>query len=247
MEVLYLVLGALIQFLLDQLYEKLKPWLQLRKLSAVLPISRNNQTHEILVRASLEVLSSGGGEKSKRAYTHSSETLSLQSLSKILHGTPAKLKFRYDDGGHGDWIILGLSRKSKISQATLDDIRSKTGITVVKGEGTHQFFCMPDGQTYRCVHVPDPKFETIVTKDYGIIYRSANDQGNLVLLCGGIHMFGTQAAVEVAFSAAFIERVRKSGASEYAQLVEVGVLADGLTIDPASIRWRDLPFVAVCR
>lgn len=247
MEVLYLVLGALIQFLLDHFYEKLKPWFRLRKLNAVLPISRNNQTHEIFIRSSLEVLSLGSGGKSKRAYTHSSETLSLQLLSKLLHGTPAKLKFQYDDANHGDWIILGLSRKSRISQATLDDITNKTCITVVKGEDSHQYFSMPDGKTYRCAHVPDPDFETLVTKDYGIIYRATNDQGNLVLLCGGIHMFGTQAAVEVAFSDAFIERVRRSGASEYAQLVEVGVLADGLTIDPASIKWRDLPFVVARR
>ncbi len=247
MEILYLVLGALIQFLLDQLYEKVKPWLRLRKLGAVLPISHNNQTCEIFIRASLEVLSAGRGGKSKRAYTHSSETLSLQLLSKILHGTPAKLRFQYDNASHGDWIILGLSRKSKISQVTLDDIKSKTGITVVRGDEAHQYFRMPDGKTYRCAHAPDQEFETIVTKDYGIIYRAANDQGNLALLCGGIHMFGTQAAVEVAFSGAFIERVRASGASEYAQLVEVGVLPDGLTIDPASIKWRELPFVAVGR
>jgi hypothetical protein len=245
MEILYLVLGALFQFLLDLSYKKVRPFIELRKLSNVLPLSSGNKTREIFIRASLEVLAAGGGEKSKRAYTHSSETLSLQLLTKILHGTPVMLKFQYEDTSHGDWIILGLSRKSKISQVTIDEIKSRSGITIVKGEGSHQFFSIPNGETYRCVHVPDPEFETLVTKDYGIIYRSVNDQGNVLLLCGGIHMFGTQAAVEVAFSDAFIKHVRDSGAHEYAQIVEVSVLPDGLTIDPASVKWRNLPFVVL--
>ena len=97
-------------------------------------------------------------------------------------------------------------------------------------------------QELRCSHVHDEEFESRVEKDYGIIVRIQGDNGNCLLLCGGIHMFGTQGALEVAISESFIRQVQQSRAKEFVQVVEVPVLKDGGSINREGLRWKELPF-----
>jgi len=241
--------GSALGVVFDRGYKKYEFWSRLRKLCHVLPLNRDNREGDIYIRPSLEILSGGEGGASKRAYTHAGEVIALQDLGRVLHGTMVKLRFRYDDrvdDPKADWIILGLSRKkSTIAQSIFDKMTNEYGIEVVKGSGSHQYFKLGDGSEFRCRHVPDPAYESRVTTDFGIIYRSYNGSGGLILLCGGIHMCGTQAALEVAISADFCRRVKRSRAREFAQIVEVPVLDDGITIDRDGIKWRDLPFVTL--
>jgi hypothetical protein len=249
MEILYLIIGALLGFALERSNDAITPRLRLRRLKYILPIINPADQRDIFIRPSIEVLTAGSGGRSKRAYTHSCETIALQTLSRVFHGLPINLIFSYNDFAsteYAGWILLGLSReKSKISESLFEQIKQETKIRVVKGQGTHQFIQDASGKQYKCQHVDDDEFETKVTKDYGLIYRGVSNNGNAILLCGGIHMFGTQAAVEVALSEPFIERIRSAKSFAFAQVVEVAVRDDGITIDPGSIRWRDLPFVSV--
>jgi len=244
-----LFVGSALGVFFDRGYKKYEFWSQLRELIHVLPLNRDNQHGDIYIRPSLEILPGGGGGASKRAYTHAGEVIALQDLGRALHGTMAKLRFRYDervDDPKADWIILGLSRKkTRIAQSIFDRMKEKYGIEVVKGSGSHQYFKLKNGPEFRCKHAPDPIYESRVVTDFGIIYRARNGSGGLILLCGGIHMCGTQAALEVAISADFCRRVKQSKATEFAQIVEVPVLEDGITIDRDGIRWKDLPFVVL--
>lgn len=169
----------------------------------------------------------------------------------MLTNLPLELHFDYNvvsSEAYKSWILLGLSRKTMLPPDIYDRIDAETGIRVVKTTNSplfhHQFLRGPDGTEYHCEHVPDSNFESRVIRDYGLIYRSVLDNGVSLLLCGGIHTFGTLAAVEVAFSDEFRKRAAIAKRFGFAQIVEVGVREDGINIDRNSIRWKTLPFVA---
>lgn len=239
------VLGAIFGLVVERLKALYISRVQLRKFRHVLPLSKLTGG-VIHIRPSRDIIASGNGGKSKRAYTHSAETIALHQISRTVKHLPITLDFQYDDidtsDGNG-WIIFGTSRRmSKLTNALIDHINMDFSIRIEKGVNSHGYFKSADGNEYHCEHTSDDKYESRVTKDYGIIYRGAFDDGVLVLLCGGIHMFGTLAAVETAFSDKFIDRVKHDHASEYVQLVEVGVHEDGINIISESKRWEDLPF-----
>jgi hypothetical protein len=83
-----------------------------------------------------------------------------------------------------------------------------------------------------------------VTNDYGIIARRTLAGGRVVLLLAGIHMHGTLAAAHVALNPEFQQRVLQRKYANFAQLVSVRVLRDGVSIDVTSLdEWMSLPFV----
>lgn len=247
--VLGAILGAAMRTPLEHAFAKIVGWRRMRRLQYVLPLGRENQSVELLIRPSLEVMSSGRKGASKRGYTHAAEVEALTLLLRKTLGTPFKINFRYGEvstEAREDWIIFGLSRhRSDISDGLLAEVDGRFGIKIVKDdtefEFAHQYF-QTAAATFRCEHAKDEQHHSKVTIDYGLIARLKMIGGNYVLLCGGIHMFGSQAALEVALDPEFIDRVRQASASEFAQLVKVGVKSDGLFIDRSSIQWKTLPF-----
>jgi hypothetical protein len=243
-------LGWAIKYTQDKISAARAPGKRLKRLMHVLPITNHRVQNTIRIRTSVDIFAAGEGIKSKRGYTHISEAIALQVIADVVHGLPS-IKLAFDHGPQIDAvdscrIVLGLSRtKSKISNRLFDRIGTSTGIDLIKGTTVHQYFRDRQGTEYKCEHIEDPDFSTRVIKDYGMIYRCVGDSGGALLLCGGIHMFGTQAAVQVALGDEFIERVEGAGCREFLQLVEVSVHDDGITIDLDSVRWRDLPFIPV--
>lgn len=194
MEFILLVIGVVIGFLLDRAYDTIAPRMRLRRLKHILPITELSDNNELYIRPSLEILALGAGEKSKRGYTHSCETIALQTLSAEVHALPIKLIFDYSDRKIGDnqgLILLGLSReKSKLPSQVLDRIASSTGIIIEKPVDSHQFFRDSEGNEYHCEHLKDPKYETKVVKDFGIIYRGTSETGSpLVNLWRNSHVW----------------------------------------------------------
>jgi hypothetical protein len=250
-ELIFIVAGIVLRSVYQALQAYIYPRYRLRRLRRILPISDVSTQKDVLIRPSLEIQPAGMNGKSKRAYTHSSETIALQKIAEDLANLPLNLHFNYDVVAaekYSSWILLGLSRKTILPKEIYDQLESETGIRVVKTTRgptfNHQFFRGPDGTEYHCEHVPDPAYESRVTKDFGLIYRSVLNNGASVLLCGGIHMYGTLAAVEVAFSEEFQKRAAKARNFRFAQIVEVQVREDGINIDRTSIKWKSLPFVA---
>lgn len=248
------VLGVALQSAFEALWSYIHPRYRLRRLRRILPIKDLATQRHILVRPSLEILKEGKNGKSKRGYTHSSETIALQKIAKMLANLPIELHFDYNvvaSESFKAWILLGLSRKTMLPADIYDRIHSETGIRVVKTTNApifhHQFIRVDDGSEYHCEHLPDPDYESRVVKDYGLIYRSVLENGVALLLCGGIHTFGTLAAVEVAFSEEFQKRAAKARNFAFAQVVSVRVRDDGINIDKTSIQWENLPFVATRR
>ena len=246
---------ALIGILLREIYQRLSryiaPRYRLRKLRRVLPIKDINQQNEVLIRPSLEITAMGKNGASKRGYTHANETIALQQISNVLADLPIKIHFDYNvvaSEVYKAWILLGLSRKTVLPSDIYEKLENETGIRVVKTSSgikfDHQYFRDSNGNEFHCEHVEDMEFESRVLKDYGLIYRTELENGACILLCGGIHMFGTQAAVEVMLSEDFQKRTAKAKKFTFAQIVEVMVRDDGINIDRNTIKWKELSFVA---
>ncbi len=246
--ILGVVVGNTIQFALGKVIDKWEMRRKANDLQNVLPISADNQNLSIALRPSLEVQKVGMNGKSKRGYTHSSEVIALQRLSKAIDGTPISLNFQYSSLNHNpmlDWIILGLSRKSEVQKELYSILEDKLGVFVVKVQSEiayeHQYIRVGT-EEYKCLHELDEEYDSLVVRDYGLIARIRLSTGNFVLLCGGIHMYGTQVALETAINPEFINFVKSKKAEEFCQIVEVSTRKDGLYIEPTSIRWKDLPF-----
>jgi len=228
-------------------------WRFFRRIRWVLPVSDevDDNTPILYVKPSLEVIRSGAkGVKSKRAYTHSCETVALAKLSSFLDDLPMHISFDYQrDMGmqQENWLLLGLSRNNVLSKSLLTDLEGSpiSSISFVEPENDHYFFRDQDGNEYKCKHKKDDNYESVVTSDHGIIYRKTMDNGAQVLLCGGIHMHGTQAALEVALSQEFQKEIQRRRCKEFVQMIHVRVLDDGLRINAASIQWRGLPFTCL--
>jgi hypothetical protein len=248
-EIILFILGLTLGFSFERAWEFSEPWRRLRRFWYVLPVSRRHARQTISIRPSLEVLMSGQSrQKSKRAYTHTAEVVALQELDNILRGLPLNVDFDYHqkmDTRKGNWILLGTGARTlnPLSNRVLAEIRSRPDLFLVTPEGECESFQDAMGVRYECNHVPDSTFGTRVTQDYGVIYRRIDENGDICLLCGGIHMHGTQAAAHVAFSHEFRAKVR--GFHQYLQLVKVRIEDDGLTISAPT--WKSLPFICIER
>lgn len=171
--------------------------------------------------------------------------LGVMNIVEYFEKLPAKIEFDYFPEikpGMKNVVVLGASERSDISRDLGAEL-AKRGIKVY-GNGVHAHFRDSSGNEYRCEHV-EADGKMIVSKDAGIIFRKQTHTGATILLCAGLHQFGTQAAAEVALSEEFLEKVRKKRFKQFVQFVMVDVVTQGkragLGIVGDSVRWRDLP------
>lgn len=253
-----ILISALVGFLLEKLMRMAHRQWETWRLSHVFPIQGLFQHRPLMVRPSIEIQSGGGDPPSKRAYTHSGETEALQALHEAFDVTPISIELDYSENlkntDHG-WVFLGLSRtKSKLDKKIIEEISLNTGMELVKPSKGHMFFRdTHSGMEYHCEHIPDDKFGTRVSVDYGLIYRGVTDNGVQFLLCGGIHMHATRAAIEVACSKEFVNRVKaacslmgrlqRKRCYGFFQLVQAVVSDDGIGISAKQTRWKDFGLI----
>ncbi len=242
----WMLLGALASLSLRIGYEKkISPWLDLRKLRQVLPVRDLPLKSSIRIRPSLEIIVAGNPQPSKRAYTHSCEVLALHKLYSKLHGLPINISADYSEKIQtmdANWILLGLRRNNPLSEAMVNELMSRTDLALVVTDGGEPYFRSSTANnqaSFKCEHDGDR-----VTKDYGVIYRKTMGTGNIWLLCSGIHMYGTQAALEIALNPDFIRTIRKKRCTQFIQLVEVHVDKSGIMIKP-DIEWKTLPLICI--
>jgi hypothetical protein len=99
-----------------------------------------------------------------------------------------------------------------------------------------------DSRTFNCTHdAAKPGYP--VTRDPGMIYRYTHNDKE-ILVCRGLHSFGTAAALEVALMKEFHERVKRSRAREFLQFVSVEV-NEGLYVNTGAIAWQGYPLIVV--
>lgn len=243
---LSLLIGAVASLILGIVYEKrVSPWFDLRKLRQVLPVQDLPLKSSIRIRPSLEIIVAGSPKRSKRAYTHSCEVLALHKLYGKLHGLPVNISADYSETIQmvdANWILLGLRRNNPLSETMVNELMARTDLALVVSGGGEPYFRSSTANneaSFKCEHDGDR-----VTKDYGIIYRKTMGTGNIWLLCAGIHMYGTQAALEIALNPDFIRKIRKNRCTQFIQLVEVEVDKSGIMINP-DIKWKTLPLICI--
>jgi|CXWL01.1.fsa_nt_gi hypothetical protein len=197
------------------------------------------------LRASFDTVEFGENPPTMRGYTHAGDVQAVMEIAEYFDHLPVEIEFDYFPEIRSDMrnvVIVGLSSRSDVSRELGQDLYN-LGLRV-KGINAHAFYRDAGGTEYHCEHLEsDGKF--IVTKDAGIIVRKSTQDGATILLCGGIHTFGSQAAAEVALSREFQRRVRKSKLKEFVQFVTVDVQSGGgragLAIVRHSIRWKEHP------
>jgi hypothetical protein len=214
--------------------------------SHVFPTNRDSQQRaQIHLRTSLDCIEYGENPSTLRGYTHSGDMVGAMAVMKYFHDLPVDVEFDYFSEITNDMknvVLMGASSRSDVCREIAADLYDR-GIRV-RGTNVHAYFRDASGKEYHCEH-SECGGKHIVTKDVGLIFRKISDTGVDVLLCGGIHTFGTQAAAHVALSADFQRKVRKSRLREFVQFVTVDVIRSGdragLALQQHTIRWRDLP------
>lgn len=245
------VAGALVSIVIEKLIRAITGRIRLRSLQYVLPLSPENQMNEIFIQPSFVVLGGGKGGQSKRGYTHTPEVEAIVQLILETIGTQIKLNFRYLDDTtrrDSDWIVLGLSAAySNLTDGATDTMRERFGVRICKppeADKGHASIHLGN-DVFSCTHVEDHEYGSRVACDYGIVCKMRLNHGRMMLICGGIHMFGTQAALETALSPEFISRVSGHRCSEFLQIVRAPVKKDGLFLDRSAVIWKTYPFVGL--
>ena len=199
----------------------------------------------IHIRASFEEVSFGTNPPTLRGYTHAGDLQAVMNIYEAFDRLPVRIKFDYFAQITREMrniVIIGASSRSDVSRDLGQELSARN--IRILGDGEHAHFRDSALVEYRCVHAEvDGRF--IVTKDIGVIFRKRTETGALILLCGGIHTFGSQAAAEVAALPEFQKRVRKAGYDQFVQFVTVEVIRlgplAGLGIKDDTICWKDLP------
>lgn len=221
---------------------------RLRMLGIVFPTTPGGGGNVCIhVRASLDELEFGSNPPTLRGYTHSGDILAVMDIMEHFRGLPAKIDFDYFSEIKEmmrNVVIIGGSKTSDISRDISKELITRGYRR--DGDAAHAYYLDPSGKEYHCEHiVHDGK--NIVSKDAGIIYRTRSDNGCEILFCGGLHTFGSQAAVAVALSKDFQKKVRETKARSFLQFVTVEIATDGpragLALKRQSIRWREFPLV----
>lgn len=220
--------------------------LQLGLAKRVFPAESSDNRRPVLhLRASFDAVEFGQNPPTLRGYTHSGDVQAIVRIFEFFDDLPVKLEFDYFPEIRHDMrnvIIVGLSSRSDVSRELAEELYS-FGVRV-KGDGNHGFYKDAAGVEYRCAHA-EKSNGFIVKADVGVVVRRKTESGCTILLCGGIHTFGSQAAAEVALSRDFQKRVKKSKLEEFVQFVTVDVQQSGdragLAAVRQSIRWKDLP------
>lgn len=199
----------------------------------------------IHLRASFDELVAGSGPPTLRGYTHSGDVQAIMSIADFFDPLPAKIEFDYFPEireGMRNVVVVGGSSRSDVSRDLTAEL-DRRGVRT-RGQNAHAYFKDKAGREYRCEHAETDR-GVIVTKDAGIIYRRTIDSGLTVLLCSGLHTFGSQAAATVALLPEFQRKVRNSRYKQFVQFVTVDVVASGdragLAPVRQSLRWQDLP------
>lgn len=199
----------------------------------------------IHLRASFDELVAGSHPPTLRGYTHSGDVQAIMSIADFFDPLPAKIEFDYFPAireGMRNVVVVGGSSRSDISRDLTAELAGR-GLRI-PGQNSHAYFRDKSGREYQCEHIESDR-GVIVTKDAGIIYRRTIDSGLTVLLCAGLHTFGSQAAATVALLPEFQRKVRRSGFKQFVQFVTVDVIKSGdragLAPVRQSLRWKDLP------
>lgn len=220
--------------------------LQLGLARHVFPADAANSSKPLIhIRASFDEVVFGENPPTLRGYTHSGDVQAVVQIFRYFDDLPVELEFDYFPEIRPEMknvVIVGLSSRSDVSRE-LGQMLYDLGIRV-RGEKQHAYYRDRAGGEYRCEH-REVDGRHITTKDAGIIVRRRTENGATILLCGGIHTFGSQAAVDVALSKPFQRLIRKRKLDEFVQFVTVDVQQGGsragLVAVRPSIRWKDLP------
>lgn len=232
--------GTPLGILLEKTYQRYKIRKEFKLIRNVFPVT--NDDNEIEVKCSVTKTLSGKNPPSLRAYVHSAETLALQKVAKYLGDISIRLKFSsfYGRPQEGtNLLLIGSGAYNELSEEIMKEMGE---LSYVRPSSSHAYFAYKD-KIFRCEHSTDDNRS--VKKDYAVILRKPVWENKIVLLLAGIHMHGTQAAIEVAMSPSFQKRIRKSRNKYFVQLIEVNVANDGLSIALNGVRWTNLPFIGL--
>jgi hypothetical protein len=199
----------------------------------------------IHLRASFDELLNGTNPPTLRGYTHGGDVQAIMSIASFFDPLPVTIEFDYFPEireGMKNVVVVGASSRSDISRDLNAELHQRN--IRIPGTDSHAHFRDKAGNEYRCSHQDSAK-GALVTKDAGIIYRRTIDSGLAILLCAGLHTFGSQAAATVALMPEFQKMVRRSGFKQFVQFVTVDVVSSGdragLAPVRQSLRWNDLP------
>ena len=218
-----------------------------RKLAgAVFPVFADwGITPKIHLRASFDELTHGRNPPTLRGYTHSGDVQAVMSIAHFFDPLPVEIEFDYFPEireGMRNVVIVGASSRSDVSREMNAELERR-GIRI-PGNASHAHFVDRSGKEYHCEH-RESDGGSIVTRDAGIIYRRTVDSGLTILLCAGLHTFGSQMAATVALMPEFQQKVRRRRLKEFVQYVTVDVVSSGdkagLAPIRLSLRWKDLP------
>jgi len=242
--IFYVLLGIFLPIL----WIKFHHYKHLNLIKLVFPVHSDGASiPKIHLRVSLDEIIFGEYPGTLRGYTHSGDLLGAMNIIKYFHDLPVDVEFGYfSEIGMKmqNVVLLGASSRSDVSREVAS-VLYKNNIRV-RGSKEHAYFMDPSGRTYKCCHTVLDK-RVIVTHDAGVIFRKIFENGSTVLMLGGIHTFGTQAAAEVAMSDEFQLKVKQRNLTEFVQFVAVDVVKSGrragLDIIRQNIRWRELPLI----
>ena len=255
------VIGSIIAVVALQLWRFRQRRKDFRLLARVLPIQSSflqlasyflypghaHKTTRLAIRPSITRKYEGdirGDKRTLRAYLHSAEAEQLIQLMKSI--APLPIEFALITGeaipaGEKNLIIVGgdyhnAAAKSLIEKLSDLEIRF---LPPKLGQAHERLYYrgIEFGCTLNKVNASEGQID-VVKKDVGLIYRCRSSTGMEILMCVGIHMHGSAAALAVALSPGFQSEIAKQQLKEFVQLVEVGVLSDGLSVDWGSIRWK---------
>ena len=245
-DLFWLPIGAVLGWLVDRAAAKLLASRKRRQLAFVFPISESD--HEIPVRCSVIKKIDGQYPSTFRAYVHSAEAIAMQNISREFArcGLHLGIGGFYAEGAsedHRNLILLGSDERfNPYCGELLQDLG--TDIRHVPGNGSHKHFEYRKNsgdpwQELRCDPCQAGEDGTKFTKDYGLIIRKRLTADSNVLMCAGIHMHGTLAAVQVALDSAFQDEVKKCGFAFFVQVIKVAVRKDGLSLANDGVSWKD--------
>lgn len=227
-------------------------WLQqqLRLAGKVFPTNSSGGAIPTLnIRASFDEIVFGTNPPTLRGYTHSGDVQGVMSIAEFFDNLPVEIEFDYFPEIRDDMknvVIVGVSSRSDVARDIGAELYRRQ--IRIRGDQEHAHFRDEMGREYRCEH-KDVGGRMIVTRDVGIIFRKMTDTGATILLCGGLHTFGSQAAAEVALSKEFQRKVKRKRLNQFVQFVTVDVMTSGdragLALVRQSIRWKDLPLQPV--
>jgi hypothetical protein len=230
---------------------------QFKLLCAVFPIrevkwwdhlfeyARGRPRARLQVRTSLVKAVGGTNPATYRAYVHVAEVDELVKMVKQLAAMGVEVDYQPDcsiDTGVGA-VLIGSDANLHMSGSILKNLGPN--IDWKQEIGAHAVITWKRGneEPLKCDHAPyvyiDETNQTPVTtkrvsEDYGIVVRKEMDDGVDVLLCAGMHMHGTAAALRTALQKGFQQEVKRTGCGHFAKVLKAHVDENGLSlaVDP---------------